>query len=652
MLVSFTTVLVVMAVVGCADGAGQPAVAASAPAVRNVFPKDSPFVNVRDLGAKGDGVADDTEAFRKAIAADKDDTRYIYIPDGTYLVTDVLGWARRRMLVGESRMGAVLKLKDGAAGYQDPAKPKALLHTAMRGGQYGKDSWANAAFGNYIISLTIDTGKGNPGAIGILYTTHNSGVVEDVLVRCGDGKGRVGLDLSQTEFGPGMCTGVTVEGFDIGIRTPGNVSSTVLEHITLRGQNKCGIENNHPLSLRDLVSENSVPAIRNGKGWMSQLVLVDAVLNGGSADAAAIENEQQAYLRNIKTSGYKAALKHKGQMRPETAIDEFLSDEPRSVFPSRANHLRLPIEDPPPILREPLDKWLMLEPRGKEDMTADLQKAFDSGSKTIFMKPGSYRISDTVRIGPSVQRIVAIGAGINGDYKTFGDAKPFVRLEGPATAAPLAIEGLGAGAWPNRPYAMELATPRTVYLKYVSFGHPGSYMRSTAAAKGGKLFMDEPPGFFEFAPGLSVWMRQFNPENNPYGAGKPLLTYLVNRGSNVWVLGLKTEAPAIHAITLEGGKTEILGGFYRDHFGFSETAKKEMTFPMMPKLPAGIDLTKGVPYFITVDSQLTATYLQYAHAKGAARELQAIDVRGNETKELRLEAGNQPVLLYSAAPAK
>ena len=41
-------------------------------------PRDS-WVNIRTLGAKGDGTTDDTEAFQKAIA----EHRAIYLPSGS-----------------------------------------------------------------------------------------------------------------------------------------------------------------------------------------------------------------------------------------------------------------------------------------------------------------------------------------------------------------------------------------------------------------------------------------------------------------------------------------------------------------------------------------------------------------------------------------
>ncbi len=91
---------------------------------KNDFPNWEVGTNVRDFGAVGDGVADDTEAFKKAIAACSEN-KAVLIPDGTYKLMDWVGvsemvdkWVKPNpksnyVLRGESREGAVILLGAG-----------------------------------------------------------------------------------------------------------------------------------------------------------------------------------------------------------------------------------------------------------------------------------------------------------------------------------------------------------------------------------------------------------------------------------------------------------------------------------------------------------------------------------------------------------
>ena len=60
------------------------------------LPPRERWVNIRSLGAKGDGATDDTEAFRKAIA----EHRTIYLPSGNYVVSDTIALKPDTVLIG------------------------------------------------------------------------------------------------------------------------------------------------------------------------------------------------------------------------------------------------------------------------------------------------------------------------------------------------------------------------------------------------------------------------------------------------------------------------------------------------------------------------------------------------------------------------
>lgn len=76
------------------------------------------------------------------------------------------------------------------------------------------------------------------------------------------------------------------------------------------------------------------------------------------------------------------------------------------------------------------------------------------------------------------------------------------------------------------------------------------------SSDGGNLFLEDVvsnPRQNWVITGSNVWARQWNPENEG--------THIINNGANLWVLGLKTERGGTLVETLNGGRTEVLGGF-------------------------------------------------------------------------------------------
>lgn len=604
------------------------------------YPAEAAVVSIRDFGAKGDGVTDDTEPFRRAVALGTDDQRFVYIPNGTYLLSDTIGWSRRRTMMGHSRDRVVLKLKDRTPAFSDPRKPKPLIHAAVPGNYYGHDSWVNAAFDNYLQNLTIDTGKGNPGAVALRYTTHNNGMIENMTILSGDGAGVIGLDLSQTEFGPGMIRDLLVEGFDIGIKTPGQVSNAVLENISLRNQKVVGFENQHPVAIENLRSNNRVPAIRSTGGAMSHLVLINADLTGGSSDHVAIDCQGSYYLRNIRQQGY-AVTPHDPKIR--LPVDHRIGGTthgPDGKFP---RSLGLAIEQPPQIFQEPVSRWRVIKPSGGDD-TDMIQEAMNSRAATIFFSRGEYRVHDTIHVPPTVRRVLSVpGATLRGGKVVFGIGdlqnpsypggggnRPFFRIEG-QTPSPISFERVAVSAWPHRVNIMEIASSRPVLIRHSIAGHPGGEVRTSEEAGEGRLFLLESSPDLRITRGYRVWARQYNPENNPFNPKSATMknrTYIVNDGGMLWVLGWKTESPAIHAMTRNGGMTEVLGGFFRDHFG-------------------GEEYGGDIPYFISQDAATSAMYVQYAWAHGKARGLHAVIRRDGMESQFRLSPDTRTVGLLS-----
>jgi len=92
------------------------------PTVRSFQQKFDDFVNVRDFGATGDGVTDDTESIRRAIEQIYKETenlndprtrRTIYIPAGTYLTSNVISIPPYASLQGDGPSSSTIKLQYG-----------------------------------------------------------------------------------------------------------------------------------------------------------------------------------------------------------------------------------------------------------------------------------------------------------------------------------------------------------------------------------------------------------------------------------------------------------------------------------------------------------------------------------------------------------
>ncbi len=139
-----------------------------------VFPADAGVVDVRrDFGARGDGRTDDTAALQAALDRYPSGNKIIYLPTGTYVISDTLRWpvgngggntAKRTILQGQAEQKSILRLGDACPGFTDPAQPKSMLWTGKAPAQ---------RFRNAVRDLTVDTGKGNPGAIGVQFIANN-----------------------------------------------------------------------------------------------------------------------------------------------------------------------------------------------------------------------------------------------------------------------------------------------------------------------------------------------------------------------------------------------------------------------------------------------------------------------------------------------
>ncbi|MFP4057855.1 MAG: glycosyl hydrolase family 28-related protein [Candidatus Brocadiia bacterium] len=530
-----------------------------------VPPPGAGYVDVqRDGGAKGDGRTDDTRALKAIIEAGKHhphpefgSARLIYFPNGVYLVGEpIVVGDKKKALIGQSREGVVLKLRDRAPSFQNAAKPTPLLN--VRGKRHFAQNFAQR-----IHNLTIDVGAGNPGAAGVEYHTNNSGDMFNVLIKTSDPQRRGAVGLSMvTGSGPGLIHKVGIEGFEVGVLYTGSLHSMAFDRIELRGQRRVGFEvRGNTASISRLASRNRVTALRNAGG---HVVLVEAQLVGGAGDATAVVNEKGGFFcRDVRTEGYGAAIRSGEHTVEGPGVAEFAWPRVHRLFDGPARSLGLPIEDPPvPSHPEP-DQWTVVEPEGpKADLTAPLQRAIDAGAEYVFVSAAKFGyLRDTIRVRGRVRVI----AGAPTRYRSQGfthdelrsykplvvdrapDKRPVWRIEdGEPEVVMLKLLGDSYG---DAGWGVEHASARTLVL----WGAGGHY-RNTVT--GGKVFFIDAgpsPGSVLQGP-QKAWAWQTNTESYTHNP------HILNRGATLWILGIKTEKDRTILTTTAGGASEVLGG--------------------------------------------------------------------------------------------
>ncbi|MCX7004054.1 MAG: hypothetical protein NTV22_12405, partial [bacterium] len=184
-----------------------------------------------------------------------------------------------------------------------------------------------------------------------------------------------------------------------------------------------------------------------------------------------------------------------------------------------------------------------------------VQAAIDSGTTTVFVPQGSYRILSPVRVRGNVRRVTGVGAGsqIGGGNNSSGiPYTNIIWLVTTGTYATVVIENMSCGS-------LQLCTgadnqsSRTLVLRHLFLQPP----RFTGT---GDIFVEDVCARYWEFNGQRVWARQINPEGEDTNALGVARLHLMQRGGSLWILGLKTEDWPTILDAADGAQTEILGG--------------------------------------------------------------------------------------------
>jgi hypothetical protein len=536
-------------------------------AAAETLPPDGGIVNVRDYGARGDGRHDDTAALLRAIAASGADTgrtfwqdRIIYLPDGVYRLSATLlkryangGFASGMILMGESEAHTVIRLADHAPGFGDPAAPRPMIFTSSKlldgtptsgGKDYTNKGEGNDAYMNSLEDLTLDVGKGNPGAIAIDYLANNLGEIAHVTLTAPTGSGLIGLSMTRKWPGPALIRDLTVHGFACGIATSQTEYGLTFENILLDGQSVALRNDQNVLALRDLVIRGKGRAIVN-KGAKGFIALENARIETPqpAGDHPAFDNQGVMVLRNLALAPPGASGRRFDGVLTGA---QWISKSPPSWLPALN-----PVPAPPQAGWVNAMKFGAV-PDPSRDSTDGLRRAFASGAATIYLPHGIYAISDSIAIPASVRRIT----GLYSTIQVLAKRQPgFQRSSGMFDVSTggeaLAIEKLTFdNTNQGRQLGIAISGPRDVLVRDVVAAGVDLLDRK---ATGGRLFVqDVCCGRMQIAGPQPVQAEQFDTE----GGG----VRIVNLGSPLRLLGLKTEGIATILDNRAGAHSDIFGG--------------------------------------------------------------------------------------------
>lgn len=137
-------------------------------------PMDS-WVNLRSLGAKGDGLSDDTKIIQDAI----DHYTVIYVPQGWYRVTETIRLRSHTVLIGLNPIGTQFGIWDNTVAFGGFGGPKPLLEVPSGGT-------------NIVSGIGLSTGARNPRAVACKWMAGAGSMLNDTKFiggHRGDGKG-------------------------------------------------------------------------------------------------------------------------------------------------------------------------------------------------------------------------------------------------------------------------------------------------------------------------------------------------------------------------------------------------------------------------------------------------------------------------------
>ena len=141
------------------------------------LPPQATWVNVLELGVKGDAESDDTAALRDAIAKH----RALYFPSGAYRISDTLRLRPDTALIGLHAGATRIFIADGTPAFQGAGTPVPMIEAPPGGA-------------NIMMGVGVYTNGINPRAVAVKWMSGTSSLMNDVRFLGGHGTAQLSGD--------------------------------------------------------------------------------------------------------------------------------------------------------------------------------------------------------------------------------------------------------------------------------------------------------------------------------------------------------------------------------------------------------------------------------------------------------------------------
>jgi hypothetical protein len=135
-----------------------------------LLPSVTEWVNIKDLGAKGDGTTDDTEIIQKAVAAHKN----IYFPTGWYRITETIKMLPGTNLIGFHPFATQFIIEESTPAFSGFGSPVPMVESSEESD-------------NIINGIGVSTGGYNNRAVGVKWMAGENSYMNDIKFVGGHG---------------------------------------------------------------------------------------------------------------------------------------------------------------------------------------------------------------------------------------------------------------------------------------------------------------------------------------------------------------------------------------------------------------------------------------------------------------------------------